>query len=151
MRNLGSDKKFEHTKIGYNSRLDTIQSLILLRKLKFLSKNNNKRKVIANLYHSEITNKKIEKIEYTKHSVYHQYVIKTSKRNRLIELFNKNKIQYGFHYPKSINQLAIFKKIFSKESFPNAEKLAKNSISLPIDPNLKIGEVKRVIKLINSI
>ena len=151
LRNLGSDKKFEHTKIGHNSRLDTIQSLILLRKLKFLSKNNNKRKKIAHYYHNEIKNKNVEKIEYTKHSVYHQYVIKTKKRKKLIELFNKNKIQYGFHYPKSINQLAVFKKTFSKNKFPNAEKLAINGISLPIDPNLKIKQIKRVVKLINSI
>jgi len=151
LRNLGSDKKFEHTKIGYNSRLDTIQSLILLRKLKFLPKNNNKRKKIANIYNNEIENKNIEKIKYTKYSVYHQYVIKTSKRNKLIKLFDKNKVQYGFHYPKSINQLAIFKKTFSKNRFANAEKLAKKGISLPIDPNLEIKQVKKIVKLINSI
>ena len=68
-----------------------------------------------------------------------------------IKLFNKNKVQYGFHYPKSINQLAIFKKTFSKNRFANAEKLAKKGISLPIDPNLEIKQVKKIVKLINSI
>ncbi len=151
LRNLGSDKKFEHSEIGYNSRLDTIQSLILLRKLKFLVRNNNKRKKIANIYHNEIKNKNIEKIKYTKYCVYHQYVIKTAKRNKLIRLFNKNKIQYGFHYPKSINQLAIFEKKFAKKKFANAEKLAKYGISLPIDPNLEIKQIKKIIRLVNSI
>ena len=55
----------------------------------------------------------------------------------LIELLNKKKIQYGFHYPKAIHQLGAFKKQFNKKRYKNAEKIAENSISLPIDPNLK--------------
>ena len=151
LRNLGSDKKFEHTRIGYNSRLDTMQSLILLRKLRNLNANNNKRRKIANLYDKKIYNLNIQKISYTKSSVYHQYVIKTSKRKKLIDLFKKNQVQFGFHYPKSINQLKVFKRRFKNKKFFNAEILAQNGLSLPIDPNLKINEINKVIKLVNSI
>ena len=90
-------------------------------------------------------------MKYSKFSIYHQYVLIVKKRNEFIKYLKKAKIQYGFHYPKSINQLAIFKKTFSKNKFANAEKLAKKGISLPIDPNLEIKQVKKIVKLINSI
>ena len=58
LRNLGGIKKYEHDIIGFNSRLDTIQALILTRKLKELNRNNNKRKKIAKIYDQKINNKK---------------------------------------------------------------------------------------------
>ena len=151
LRNLGSDKKFIHTRVGVNSRLDTIQAIILNLKLKYLNKNNLKRKKISNIYSKKIKNKYVVKLNYSKNAVYHQYVIMTSKRKKLIALFNKNNIQYGFHYPKSINQLNVFKSRFKNEKFINAEKLAKTGISLPIDTNLKNAEIYKIVSLINSL
>ena len=62
----------------------------------------------------------------------------------------ENNIQYGFHYPKSINQIEVLKKRFKNEKYPNAELLAKNCISLPIDPNLKSNELKKIVEVLNS-
>ena len=86
MRNLGGIKKYEHSIIGYNSRLDTIQAAVLSNKLDYLDKNNNKRKNIAKIYHDNINNSKITKLKYTKGCVYHQYVIlsKEEKNNQFI-------------------------------------------------------------------
>ncbi len=150
LRNLGSTKKFLHTDIGVNSRLDTIQASILLRKLPFLNKYNNKRKKIANYYNKHIHNIKINKLIYSKDAVYHQYVILVKNRNKLIKLLKKNKIQYGFHYPKSINQIESLKKYFKKKKFVNAEKLADQGISLPVDPNLSLKNQNFIIKTLNS-
>ncbi len=151
LRNLGSDRKFIHTRVGVNSRLDTIQAIILNLKLKDLNKNNAKRKQISNIYSKKIKNKYVTKLNYSKYAVFHQYVIMTSKRKKLIKLFDKNNIQYGFHYPKSINQLDIFKSQFKNEKYINSEKLAKTGISLPIDTNLKKRELSKIIKLVNSL
>ncbi len=151
LRNLGSDKKFIHTKVGVNSRLDTIQAIILNLKLKYLNKNNLKRKKISNIYSNRINNKYVTKLNYSKNAVYHQYVIMTSRRKKLIKLFNINNIQYGFHYPKSINQLDVFRYRFRNEKYINSEKLAKTGISLPIDTNLKNAEISKIIRLINSL
>ena len=74
MRNLGAKKKHEHDEIGVNSRLDTIQATLLNLKIKKLTKLNLKRKKIANYYKKNIKNDKISLIQYTKNSVYHQYV-----------------------------------------------------------------------------
>ena len=73
-----------------------------------------------------------------------------NNRNALIRELNKNKIQYGLHYPKSINQLNALKKLFHNQTFPNSENLAKKCISLPIDPTLSLKEIYKIIKVLNS-
>ncbi len=151
LRNLGSTKKFIHTNIGVNSRLDTIQAIFLIKKLTQLKINNKKRISIANYYSKNINNKNITKILYSKFAVYHQYVIKVKNRRKLIKLFEKNDVQYGFHYPKSINQLDVFKRRFKGQKFHNSEDLANRGISLPINPNIKKKELKKIVNLVNSI
>ena len=71
-------------------------------------------------------------------------------KKKLIDAFKKNKIQYGFHYPKTINQQNCFKKIFKNEKYPNAEHLAKHCISIPIDPFLTIKKLKKIVKVLNT-
>ena len=149
LRNLGSDKKFIHSRVGQNSRLDTIQASILNVKLNYLIKNNNKRKNLAKLYKKYILNKKITKLQYSKNCVFHQYVILSKQRKKLIKLFDKHKIQYGFHYPYSINQLKVFKMKYKTKKFKYAEKIAKEGVSIPVDPNLKSKDIKKIIKVIN--
>ena len=150
IRNLGSDKKFIHTNIGLNSRLDTIQSIVLNEKIKKLSVSNNKRKKIAKKYDQNIINKKLSKLNYSKNAVYHQYVIMVKNRNKLIKLLDKNKIQYGFHYPYALHQLHALKKEYKNKRYPNSENLAKNGISLPIDPLLTDFQIKFIIKTLNN-
>ncbi len=151
IRNLGSIKKFDCEVSGVNSRMDTIQAVILSHKIKELNKNNNKRKLIANKYSKLIQNKNISKLNYSPGCVYHQYIIISKFRRKIIEKFKKNEIDYGFHYPISINNLKFVKKKYKQFNFPNAEKLAKFGISLPIDPNLEEREIKKITKILNDI
>ena len=150
IRNLGSEVKFKHDLVGMNSRLDSLQAIILNHKLKLLSKLNSKRRKIAFQYDNKIANQKIQKLKYSKFSIYHQYVLIVKKRNELIKYLKKAKIQYGFHYPYAIHQLDAFKKYFKREKFPNSEILAKNGISIPIDPNLSKKEIDYIISKLNS-
>ena len=150
LRNLGSEIKFKHDLVGMNSRLDSLQAIILNHKLKQLYKLNSKRRKIAFEYDNKITNQKIQKLKYSKFSIYHQYVLIVKRRNELIKHLKKAKIQYGFHYPFAIHQLDALKKYFKKEKFPNSEMLAKYGISIPIDPNLSKKEVNYIISQLNS-
>tara|TARA_X000000950_G_scaffold258476_1_gene325980 strand:- start:152 stop:1237 length:1086 start_codon:yes stop_codon:yes gene_type:complete len=150
IRNLGSEVKFKHDLVGMNSRLDSLQAIILNHKLKLLSKLNSKRRKIAFKYDNKIANQKIQKLKYSKFSIYHQYVLIVKKRNELIKYLKKAKIQYGFHYPYAIHQLDAFKKYFKREKFPNSEILAKYGISIPIDPNLSKKEIDYIISKLNS-
>ena len=150
-RNLGSTKKFIHSQIGINSRLDTMQAAILNRKINLLNKYNNMRRKIAKFYDNEISNKKISKLNYSKMSVYHQYVICVKGREKLTKILDAHHIQYGYHYPKSINQIDALKKMFKNKKFYNSEYIAKHGLSLPIDPNLSLQKIKKITKILNSI
>ena len=151
LRNLGGIKRYQHDLIGYNSRLDSLQAAILLYKLKELNTNNNKRKKIAKYYLKNITNKKINKLNLNRGCVYHQFVILSKNEKKIIKILTKNKIPYGKHYPKPIHKLPAVRKKYLKKKFINAERFSKYGISLPIDPNLKINQLNRVCKVLNSI
>jgi len=151
IRNIGSEKKFIHDRMGVNSRLDTIQAIILNKKLTKLDTLNKKRQKIAKYYDKYIVNKKISLLKYSKSSVYHQYVILVKDRNKLIKEFSKQGVQYGFHYPFAIHQLKIFKNMFINPNFKNSERLAKEGISIPIDPNLTKKNISDIVLILNNL
>ncbi len=150
LRNLGAIKKFKHEEIGLNSRLDTIQAIILNEKIKYLKKNNNKRIRLAKIYNKNIKNRLISKITYSKYCVFHQYVILVQNKKKFTKYLDINNIQYGFHYPKCIHELDIFKKDFKNKKFPNSEIISKYGVSLPIDPNLSLRNLNFIIKKVNE-
>jgi len=150
IRNIGAIKKFNHETIGFNNRLDTLQASILIHKLDRLNILNRNRVSISNIYIKKITNPKIKLLKYSKFAVFHQFVIRVENRNNFINYMKKNKIETGLHYPHTINQMQFYKKNFKKMKFPNAEILAKNCVSLPIDPMLKKNEIDYIVKIINN-
>tara|TARA_Y100001958_G_C21243531_1_gene572376 strand:- start:334 stop:1431 length:1098 start_codon:yes stop_codon:yes gene_type:complete len=151
LRNLGGIKKYQHSVVAFNSRLDTIQASILINKLKNLNSNNLKRKKIAFFYKKNIHNENVKVLRYSKGCVYHQFVILCKKEKKLIKLFTKKKIQWGKHYPQPLHKLDATKKMFKNKNFPNAEYFSNNGISLPIDPNLKKKELVKICNVINSL
>ena len=151
LRNLGGIKKYQHSMIGFNSRLDTIQASILINKLKNLNSNNLKRKKIAEFYKKNIQNKNVKILNYSKGCVYHQFVILCKKEKKLIKLLTQNKIEWGKHYPKPLHKLEATKKMFKNNFFPNSENFSNNGVSLPIDPNLKKKELVKICNIINSL
>ena len=133
-RNLGSKKKFHHDLIGINSRMDTLQAIILKHKIKNLNKYNQLRKKLGKHYEDNIKNSKIVKLKYSKGSVYHQYVIKVKNLKKFTSYLSKNKIPFGRHYPYPIHKLSAMKDIFKGQKFVNAEELGNQCVSLPVDP-----------------
>ena len=148
-RALGSRTKYIHKTFGVNSRLDEIQASILRAKLKFLNIWNNSRKKIAKYYIKNIKpNKNLKFINTTKGSVFHVFNIIVKNRKHFMKYLQTKKINCIIHYPKSINQHKLFKHI-SNENFYFAEKIAKNSVSLPIYPYMKKKHIDYVVKNIN--
>ncbi len=150
MKNIGAELKFNHETIGYNNRLDTVQAAILNHKLKRLDYLNKKRIQLSKIYFEQIKNFKINLLNYTAFSVYHQFVIKVKNRKKFIKYMNNNNIEVGLHYPHTINQMKYYKKNFKKVNFINAEKLARECVSLPIDPMLSKSEINFIVKTINN-
>jgi len=152
LRNLGSVKKHEHNYLGINSRLDTIQAVVLNKKLNSILKLNNARRRLALLYDEKL--KTVPEIKITKTkpgSTRHLYVIRTKKRNSLIKhLLNKN-ILCQTHYPYTLNKLKPFMKFNKKKNFiKNSEKWSDECLSLPMHSKMKLNEVCRVISEINK-
>ena len=154
LRNYGSNKKYYNEVIGVNSRLDEIQARILQIKLNKLDFWNNERIKIANLYYAKLIN--IEQIELPiyiseiKH-VYHQFVIRTKSRDKLIDFLNNKGISTLIHYPIPPHlQLAYNYLGYNKGDFPIAEEISETCLSLPIYPGLKNDDILYVTDSIRS-
>ena len=150
IRNLGSIEKYKHEIIGRNSRLDTIQAAVLDVKLKFLDKNNQKRRDNANLYNKllqEVTNINLPLIEDHCMPVYHLFIIKCNRRDELQKFLLENGVQTGIHYPISISDLKCYNGVFNN-NYQNAIDNSKKILSLPMYPNLPYDDIIKVCDLI---
>ncbi|MEP7229600.1 MAG: DegT/DnrJ/EryC1/StrS family aminotransferase [Ginsengibacter sp.] len=154
LRNYGSEKKYYNEVIGYNMRLDECQAGFLSVKLKYLKEWTGMRQEIAEWYNDAL--KKIEGLilpvvaENATH-VYHIYMIRTTKRDKLQKYLFENGIGTLIHYPIPINLQKAYKHLALKQgAFPIAEKIAETCLSLPIWPGLKKEEVKIICSLIKN-
>jgi dTDP-4-amino-4,6-dideoxygalactose transaminase len=150
MRNNGSIEKYVHEIFGRNSRLDTLQAAILDIKLKYLDSNNLKRRKNADLYCELLKNIieiKLPKIEERCIPVYHLFIVRAEKRDKLKKYLEENNVGVGIHYPISISQLKCYENYFD-ESYKNAEENSKNILSLPMYPDLREDEINNICKLI---
>ena len=151
LRNLGSVKKNKHTLIGLNSRLDTLQAVVLSNKINSTLNFNNKRRKIAKFYDKHLSSiKKIKITKTNKGSSRHLYVIRVKNRNNLIKYLLRKKIFCQLHYPYSLNKLEAFKYKIKNTKLKNAELWAKECVSLPIHPNLSINDASRVVNEIKK-
>ena len=157
-RNYGSSEKYINDIIGTNSRLDEIQAGILNVKIKYLEKWNNDRKKIASKYNMFLSTcndvKTPKKLDQCDH-VYHLYVIKINKRDKLQQYLSQNGIGTSIHYPIPPHLQKAYSELGYKQGdFPIAEKLAKISLSLPMYPGLSDVEIQyicdKIIKFYKS-
>jgi len=144
IRKHGQKKKYYYELNGLNARLDTIQSIVLLEKLKNFKTQLKKRNFLASRYFFYLSNEKnIRFVKLMKnHScVYPIFNILTKKRDGLAKFLKKNKIPTRIYYPYSLNKQKIFKK-YNNNTTPISEKVSKEILSLPFHINLKESEIK---------
>ncbi|WP_027377057.1 DegT/DnrJ/EryC1/StrS family aminotransferase [Kaistella palustris] len=152
LANYGSEEKYANKYQGLNSRLDEIQAAILDVKLKYIDADNDKRRNIAEKYIAEIKNPQIILPELStdpKENVWHLFVIRTAKREKLREYMEKNEIQTLIHYPVPPHKQRAYR-YFNQLTFPVTEKIHQEVLSLPISPVMEDSEVKKVIEILNS-
>lgn len=154
LRNYGSHEKYKNLVPGVNSRLDEIQAAMLDVKLKFLEKEVEHRRQIANLYLNKIDHpsiilplKKIDATVYKQH-VWHLFVIRSDHREALQKHLNENGVQTLIHYPIPPHQQQAYKE-WNNLSFPISEQIHDQVISLPIGPTLSLDEAEKIIYLCN--
>ena len=142
-RNYGSSEKYICDLIGTNSRLDELQASILNIKLDYIENWTRQRIEIARLYTQRLTNLvETPFVNSDSTHVYHLYVIKTDKRDELKEFLQQKGIGTAIHYPIPPHLQKAYSHLnFKKGDFPIAEKLANQSLSLPIYPGLSNDQV----------
>ena len=150
IRNYGQIKKYYHSELGWNSRLDSIQAIVLSEKLKLLDEWNTKRRIIAEWYYELLKEEEITTYHEEKYNeaVHHLFVITIRNRDRMIEKLSEVGIPCGIHYPVPIHKHDCFSDLkFAKgKSYPNAETQSEKLLSLPMHPNLSQPEVEEIVR-----
>ena len=136
---------------GLNSRLDTLQATILLEKVKFTHAHNDFRRKISSFYDKQLSSIKEVKLTLSKPgSSRHLYVIRIKKRNKLASFLLKNKVPIQYHYPYSLNKAPALKNKIKKVKLINSENWAKECLSLPLYPYMKLKDANKVVRLIRK-
>jgi len=150
----GSKVRYNHEILGLNSRLDTLQASVLLVKLKYLDSWNAKRIEIAKKYNDAF--KDLDDVvipyseAYNKH-IYHQYTIRTKRRDELAKFLREKGIQTAVHYPIPLHLQKAFSHLGYKQGdFPISEQYSNEVLSLPMFPELKDEEIDYVVESVKE-
>jgi perosamine synthetase len=151
LRNHGQTERYIHQELGWNFRMTNIAAAIGIEQLKKLDKNNIKRRENASIYDELLSDVvEIPSVDERAFHVYHQYTIKTKKREKIIEEFKKQSIGYGIYYPIAIHQQEIFKNLGYSVTLPVTEKISSEVLSIPVHPLVGEEEIRRVADAIKS-
>lgn len=153
--NHGMKQKYQYERIGVNSRLDSIQAAILEVKLKYFNQHIKARQIVANYYYEhlgEIDELIIpERVDYSTHT-FHQYTIKTDRRDELQQFLKSKDIPSMVYYPGVIHLQEAYKFLGYKEGdFPVSEQLSKTVLSLPMYTSLNEEQLEYIISVIRQI
>ena len=147
VKDHGSKIRYHHECIGVNSRMDEFQAIVLRAKLPMVSKWNEKRQQIAEKYRKGLSDLPLQLPVASENSVWHQYTIRTLKRDQLQKHLSETGISTAVFYPGPIHLQKPFGK---QKSLKVTEKAAKQVLCLPICPELNDLEIKTVINAIRS-
>lgn len=154
LANYGSSEKYVHEYIGENSRLDELQAAILSEKLVKLAEQNNCRRDLAERYSTEIKNPLVRLPLISKENrnecVWHIFAVHSEQRDALREHLKANGVDTLIHYPTPPHLQKAYANAYVGVSYPIAEKLAKEELSLPLHPFLTEEEIQAVINAVNS-
>ncbi|MAW07138.1 MAG: hypothetical protein CME61_02530 [Halobacteriovoraceae bacterium] len=154
IREHGQVKKYEHKYLGgVTSRLDNLQAAFLLEKLQHMRKWTAERQEIFRTYKNMIKNTGVQvvhELSLNEH-VFHLMIVKVSKPEDFSKFLDENGVASGRHYPIPIHHMECFKNFsFYNSKYPNSEKFAYKTVSLPIFPGMTKSEVEYVCQVIES-
>lgn len=153
LRVHGSQKRYYHDVLGYNSRLDEIQAAILRVKLKYLDNWNRKRIENAQYYDKKFYKYNLPIItphpeDYNKH-IYHCYAVRVKDRDKLVEFLKQQGISTLVHYPVPLHlQKALSFLGHKVGNFPLTEQVSDEILSLPMYPELIKEHINFVVEKI---
>ena len=154
LRDYGRKGRYEHKIKGTNSRLDTIQAVVLNAKLKHLDQWNAMRAQTAAYYAELLKPLKNVIVPITKSDrthVFQTYAVRVPNRDRVVEAMKAKGISVLIHYPIPLHLQEAYSEIGGKRGdFPVAEKVANEIMSLPMFPHMSKSQVETVVQALKE-
>ncbi|SRR6266851_6969019 len=149
LRDHGQAQKYYHQIEGYNGRLDALQAGFLTTKLRHLAEWNRNRQEVANRYDqafAAVDGVVAPFCPDSARSVYHLYVIRVRQREALQKYLAKSGIGTGIHYPVPLHLQEAYRHLqYPAGTFPVCERVASDILSLPMYPQLRPDQSRRVV------
>jgi dTDP-4-amino-4,6-dideoxygalactose transaminase len=160
LRNHGSPRRYLHEELGWNCRMDAIQSAVLRVKLPHVERWNQQRRERAATYDRLLTQSgltsptgdgpvRVLSVAPHAHHVYHQYVIRAQRRDDLRQFLADRKIGTEIYYPIPLHLQPVFAYLGYREGdLPESERAAREVVALPMFPELTDDEQQWVVESI---
>jgi dTDP-4-amino-4,6-dideoxygalactose transaminase len=154
LREHGERRKYSHERSGWTARLDTIQALVLLEKLPHLDGWNGERRRLAEAYTGSLEDVHglvLPTVVDGSEPVWHLYVIRTEAPERLARHLVERSVATGRHYPEPPHLTRAFTGLGHRAgSYPVAERLARECLSLPLFPGMTMEQQDRVVDAVRN-
>ena len=154
LRDWGADKKYNHVLKGYNYRMEAIQGAILRVKLRHLERWTENRRAHASWYHIHLKDCEVTlppAMSYARH-VYHIYAIRTKSRDLVQQHLLEKNVQTNIHYPAPVHLLKAYADLgYPAGSFPVAEQIAREELSLPMFAELSTQSLETIESTLRTV
>jgi dTDP-4-amino-4,6-dideoxygalactose transaminase len=154
LRDHGQSRKYYHSTMGWNCRMDGIQAAVLSIKLRHLDEANSLRHKHALEYNEALAG--IDEVltpfeaNYARH-VYHVYAVRVQERDATLRHLQEKGVGCAVHYPVPIHLQEAARNLgYTKGAFPIAEKLADEFLSLPMFPELTEEQIEYVARCVSE-
>jgi dTDP-4-amino-4,6-dideoxygalactose transaminase len=148
LREHGQRRKYVHDLEGWTARLDTVQAIVLLRKLPLLDRWNGERRAVAAKYEERLAgvgDLRLPPVPAGSEPVWHIYAIRTADPDELAGSLRERGIGTGRHYPEPVHLSPAYAWLgHSRGDFPVAEAIASQELSLPMFPGMTEEQVDAV-------
>lgn len=146
IRAHGQERRYVHTTLGLNGRLDTLQAAILLAKFEIFPQEVELRAAVGRRYSEQLSDLvKVPHIESFNNSVFAQYTISVENRDVVKQALNDKGIPTAVHYPMPLHLQPAFNGLCRYQELPNAEFAAEHVISLPMHPYLDAEQQDQIV------
>lgn len=153
LRNYGSRQRNLHEVQGCNSRLDELQAALLRVKLRVLDEWNQRRHGVAQHYLKNLPPDRLglPQVAHEATPAWHQFVIKTAERGKLVDMLERHGIGWLIHYPRPPHLQPAYESLgWRRGSLPVSERLADQVLSLPMGPHLDRESQESVIEVVRQ-
>lgn len=152
LRNHGSDVRYYHDMIGYNSRLDEMQAVVLRAKLKRIDGYNQARRRVAQRYGERLAGLPVTAPfeDGVGVHVFHQYTLLAERRDAILQALQADEIGCAVYYPVPLHRQKAFEQQCADLSLPVTEATAAQCLSLPICPFLADDDIDRIAAVIRD-